>query len=111
MAPANASRRAFLAQTGGAIAGAALVDASPAAEQIPPRDSFAPVKIPEWVFGITRMAFLSPTEVTKAAKAGVQVVHTNLVWPYFPLRRDGGDCPKTTIGACASWLANVIDTA
>jgi hypothetical protein len=28
--------------------------------------------------------------VPDAAKAGVQVVHTNEVWPYFPLRKDGG---------------------
>jgi hypothetical protein len=36
------------------------------------------------------MAFLSPGEVPRAAAAGVQVVHTNVVWPYFPLGRDGG---------------------
>lgn len=28
-----------------------------------------------------------------AAKAGVQVVHGNAVWPYFPLRRNGGGLP------------------
>ncbi len=53
-------------------------------------ESFIPVRIPDWVFGVTRMAFLSPGEVGKAARAGVQVVHTNLVWPYYPLHRDGG---------------------
>src|SRR5260370_20349130 len=36
------------------------------------------------------MAFVTPGQVDKAAKAGVQVVHGNAVWPYFPLRRDGG---------------------
>jgi hypothetical protein len=46
--------------------------------------------LPGWVADVTRMAFLSPGEVPKAARAGVQVVHTNLVWPYYPLRRDGG---------------------
>jgi hypothetical protein len=51
---------------------------------------FEPVKPPAWVNGITRMAFLSSGQVDEAAKAGTQVVHTNLVWPYFPLRRDGG---------------------
>ena len=35
------------------------------------------------------MAFLSPGQVDDAAKAGTQVVHTNVVWPYYPLRRDG----------------------
>ncbi len=51
---------------------------------------FEPVKPPAWVAGITRMAFLSPGQVDEAAKAGTQVVHTNVVWPYYPLRRDGG---------------------
>jgi hypothetical protein len=48
------------------------------------------VRIPDWVFGVTRMAFLTPGEVPKAARAGAQVIHTNLIWPYFPLHRDGG---------------------
>lgn len=91
MSPSTTSRRNFLAQTGGALAGAALADVSAAGDKATP---FEPVAIPEWVFGVTRMAFLSPSEVAKAAKAGVQVVHTNLVWPYFPLRRDGGGLSK-----------------
>jgi hypothetical protein len=94
MSPSNARRRNFLAQTSGAIAVVALADASPAAEEAPAKDSFEPVKNPEWVFGVTRMAFLSSGQMAKAAKAGVQVVHTNLVWPYFPLRRDGGGLSK-----------------
>ena len=40
------------------------------------------------------MTFCSPGEVAKAARAGAQVIHTNAVWPYFPLRRDGGGLPK-----------------
>jgi hypothetical protein len=51
---------------------------------------FKAIQFPEWVRGVTRMAFVTPGEVEKAAKAGVQVVHGNAVWPYFPLRRDGG---------------------
>jgi hypothetical protein len=51
---------------------------------------FQPVRPPEWVRDVTRMAFASPGEVEKAAQAGAQVLHTNLVWPYHPLRRDGG---------------------
>jgi len=50
-------------------------------------------RIPAWVFNVTRMAFLTPGEVDKAARAKVQVVHGNAVWPYFPLRRDGGGLP------------------
>jgi hypothetical protein len=36
------------------------------------------------------MTFVSPGDIPRAAKAGAQVVHTNVVWPYYPLRRDGG---------------------
>jgi hypothetical protein len=36
------------------------------------------------------MAFGSLADVAEMADAGVQVLHTNLVWPYDPLRRDGG---------------------
>ena len=94
MSASNTNRRAFLTRTGTALAAASLASASPAAEEALPKDSFEPVKIPEWVFSVTRMAFLTPGEVAKAAKAGVQVVHTNLVWPYFPLRQDGGGLSK-----------------
>ncbi len=48
------------------------------------------IRPPAWVEGVTRMAFGSPGEVDKVAEAGAQVLHTNLVWPYYPLRRDGG---------------------
>jgi hypothetical protein len=44
----------------------------------------------EWVHGVTRMAFLAPGQVDEAAKLGVQVLHGNAVWPYYPLRKDGG---------------------
>jgi hypothetical protein len=59
-------------------------------EAAPDETRFDSLPPPEWVRDITRMAFLSPAEVAKAAKMGVQVVHTNLVWPYYPLQRDGG---------------------
>ncbi|HZT81757.1 MAG TPA: hypothetical protein VFA26_16140 [Gemmataceae bacterium] len=85
------TRRAFLAQSSTALAAAALADLPAAAD---PPAGFEPVRPPGWVFGVTRMAFLSPADVPKAAKAGVQVVHTNAVWPYFPLRRDGGGLSK-----------------
>jgi hypothetical protein len=87
------SRRAFLAAASAAglglpLAFAAHTDQLAAAET--DADVFRPVEIPEWVFDVTRMAFLTPGEVAKAAQAGVQVVHGNAVWPYYPLRRDGG---------------------
>src|SRR5579864_3337564 len=74
-------RREFLA------AGAALPLAVTAA-------SPAPVAVPDWLLGVTRMAFVTPGNVRKAAAAGAEVIHTNLVWPYFPLRRDGGGLSK-----------------
>jgi Trehalose utilisation len=51
---------------------------------------FEEISPPPWVRDITRMAFGTPGEVDRIADAGVQVLHTNLVWPYYPLRRDGG---------------------
>jgi hypothetical protein len=91
-------RRTFLKQTVAAVGGSVVGfgDVLAAAPDEAPRaassvDSLPP---PAWVRGITRMAFLSPGEVGKAAALGVQVVHTNLVWPYYPLRRDGGGLGK-----------------
>jgi hypothetical protein len=46
--------------------------------------------VPDWVHGVTRMAFVTPGQVDEAAKLGVQVLHGNAVWPYYPLRKDGG---------------------
>lgn len=84
-------RRSFLKQTAAVAAGSLLAPGERAAGDAPrPAASFDTLPPPEWVRGVTRMAFLSPGEVAGAAKLGVQVVHTNLVWPYFPLRRDGG---------------------
>jgi hypothetical protein len=52
--------------------------------------AFGSIKSPDWVLDVTRMAFLTPGDVEKAAMAGVQVAHGNAVWPYYPLRRDAG---------------------
>ena len=90
--PNRTTRREFLG-TAAALAATALAPAA-GDKQSATVVAFEPVTIPEWVHGVTRMAFLTPGEVPRAAKAGVQVVHTNLVWPYYPLRRDGGGLDK-----------------
>lgn len=48
------------------------------------------LKVPEWVHRVTRMAFLTPGEFEKGVESGAQVFHFNLVWPYYPLKREGG---------------------
>lgn len=53
-------------------------------------EEFQPVQPPAWARRCTRMAYVTPGELEDAAAAGVQAVHFNLVWPYYPLRRDGG---------------------
>jgi hypothetical protein len=63
--------------------------AAPAAAQAAAKP-FEPVRPAAWVHGITRMTFIGADEVDAAADAGGQVLHTNLVWPYYPLRKDGG---------------------
>jgi hypothetical protein len=101
--PHGPSRREFLT----AAAGAVLCTGLPTtvAARVPPR--FEPVAIPPWVRGVTRMAFATAGDLPRAAKAGVQVIHTNAVWPYYPLRRDGGGLTKddaerlrTLVGDC-----------
>jgi hypothetical protein len=86
------SRRTFLAAASGTALGLPLaVLARPgrlAAES--GADAFRPVESPAWVGDVTRMAFITPGDVDKAADAGVQVAHGNGVWPHYPLRRDGG---------------------
>jgi hypothetical protein len=72
-------RRTFLA-TGTALLGLGrLRAAAPLPEPLP---------VPAWVRGVTRMTFTG--DVARAAAAGAQVAHTNLIWPYFPLQKDGG---------------------
>jgi hypothetical protein len=80
------TRREFLIATTVGLAAVAGVPAAGAVKE----PEFEPIKIPDWVHGVTRMAFLTPSQIPEAAKAGVQVVHTNEAWPYFPLRKDGG---------------------
>jgi Trehalose utilisation len=87
------TRRDFLTQAGGTLAVVALSGTTPvAAEQ--PAKVFEPIAIPDWVYSVTRMAFVTPGDVLRAGKAGAQVVHTNVIWPYFPLRRDAGGPSK-----------------
>src|SRR5207249_9321026 len=38
--------------------------------------------------------FGNPGEAALLADMGAQVMHTNIVWPYFPLRRDKGGLPQ-----------------
>ncbi|HEV3118654.1 MAG TPA: alpha-amylase family protein [Gemmataceae bacterium] len=92
---AQLDRRVFLTAASGLV-GATLLASGDASPQALP---FEPVKIPEWIYGVTRMGFLSPGEVDKAARLGVQVVHGNAIWPYYPLQRDGGGLP-----ADESWV-------
>ncbi|RIK81916.1 MAG: hypothetical protein DCC68_07645 [Planctomycetota bacterium] len=94
------TRREFLATTAAALGTATLAGefALPhhlaAAEPVVgARPAFAAVEIPAWVHEVTRMSFLGPDQVPDAARIGVQVVHGNAVWPYYPLRRDGGKLP------------------
>src|SRR5207249_12265044 len=47
-----------------------------------------------WTERITRMGFGNPGEAALLADMGAQVMHTNIVWPYFPLRRDKGGLPQ-----------------
>ena len=57
-------------------------------------EPFEPVKPAQWVHGVTRMAFCTPGEIPAAIDAGAQVVQTNINWPYYPLRKDGGPGPS-----------------
>ena len=84
--PGDPTRRDFL----GLAAGAVLASGLPAAGEAP----FEAITIPPWVHGVTRMAFATAGDLGRVAKAGVQVIHTNAVWPYYPLRRDGGGLAK-----------------
>jgi Trehalose utilisation len=86
------NRREFLNRTGSTMIAGSIVAASDhdAAHAEIARSDFDPAKIPDWVRGVTTMAFGGWGDIELLAKAGVQVLHTNLVWPYYPLRKDGG---------------------
>ena len=71
---------------GGPIADEAITDEVVAVEPQP----FIRLPKPDWIRGVTSMAFGSQADLDEMAAAGVQVLHTNMVWPYYPLRRDGG---------------------
>ncbi|MBI1902222.1 MAG: hypothetical protein HYS13_14065 [Planctomycetia bacterium] len=96
-------RRTFLSAAAGA--GAAVVAGEFCDGLEGPAYKFEPVRIPDWVYGVSRMAFLSPGEVDRAASLGVQVVHGNAVWPYFPLKRDGGGLSKDDEHTLRSFVA------
>ncbi len=87
------NRRDFLAAS--AVAGAQLITGD--LQQVACADdatseefAFARITPPDWVRSVTRMSYLGPDAVPDCARIGVQVVHGNAVWPYYPLRRDGG---------------------
>ncbi len=84
------NRREFIASATGAMALAACQNSLGEALSDDAVPEFEPIAIPKWVHEVTRMSFLAPDAVPDVAKIGVQVVHGNSVWPYFPLRKDGG---------------------
>lgn len=61
---------------------------------------------PAWVSKIGRMGFGTPGEVAAAAGAGMQLFHTNLVWPYYPLARDGGGLSPADAAALRRLVAD-----
>ncbi|MFO0879025.1 MAG: beta-galactosidase trimerization domain-containing protein [Gemmataceae bacterium] len=69
---------------GGLAAGVGVVHAA-----APP-----PANPRAWIGRVTAMAFGTPGEVERLAAMGAEVLHTNLVWPYYPLQRDGGGLPR-----------------
>jgi hypothetical protein len=81
--PEHPTRRTFLQV---AAAGLACGTLPTSAEP----DTPASLPMPEWVRDVTRMCFAGANDLDRVAEAGAQVLHTNLVWPYFPLTRDGG---------------------
>ncbi len=86
------NRREFLEAAGGVLIGGAIIAATNphAVLARDNRDTFHPPSIPDWVFGVTTMAFGGWGDIELLAEAGVQVLHTNLVWPYYPRKKDGG---------------------
>lgn len=85
------SRRDFMATTATVLAASTMLSPLAVADtEVTAKTEFVPVKIPAWVRSVTRMAFVTLGEIDRAAALGVQVCHGNAVWPYFPLRRDGG---------------------
>lgn len=84
----SVDRRAFLQTAIGSVATLAIgtsADGMPL-PNMPPT--------PAWIRDVTRMTFGSAADLPRAKAAGVQVLHTNLVWPYYPLQKDGGELSK-----------------
>ena len=86
------NRRDFLGAAGGAMISQAIIAATDptTALAIDDREAFQAAVIPDWVYGVTTMAFGGWGDIELLSQAGVQVLHTNLVWPYYPLKKDGG---------------------
>lgn len=61
---------------------------------------------PAWIHDVTRMAFCGLEQFEQVARAGVQVIHTNLIWPYYPLKRDGFGLSEKDDAA----LRNMVET-
>lgn len=78
------NRRTFLQTAVAAVTTPALVGQIAAAPlpDVPP--------VPAWVREVTQMTFGSAADLPKAKASAVQVLHTNVVWPYYPLKKDGG---------------------
>ncbi len=81
-------RREFLQVSAAGAAGVWFT--TPVRAASPNQDHGGDAPVPDWVHDVTRMAFVTSGDIPAAADAGVQVIHTNLIWPYYPLRRDGG---------------------
>ncbi len=84
------TRRTFLVRAGQLTLGGQLLTLASPFASAADQPLTGSLRIPAWVEDVTRMAFLTPGEVEKAVRTGVQVIHGNAVWPYYPLRRDGG---------------------
>lgn len=82
------SRREFCGAAAAVAAGLTLPPLAWPEEK--PAEAAVDLEIPAWVRGVRSMAFGSAADLDDMAAAGVQVLHTNMVWPYYPLRRDGG---------------------
>ncbi len=82
------TRREFLAASSASIILSSLTDHLAFAEETALGGDV--LAAPAWIHDVTRMAFCGLDQFEQVAQAGVQVIHTNLIWPYYPLKRDGG---------------------
>lgn len=91
----DVSRREFLVASAAGFAGTIVLNPLATAADTIKKQAFFPVAIPDWVRKVTRMAFVTPGEIDRAAELGVQVCHGNAVWPYYPLRKGGGGLSRS----------------